>query len=72
MKSSDHYLKETIKRVIKLMENKLGGKIMKELAALGTKTYGYLSDNIDTDQKVKGRKKSVIKRKFKFQDYKTF
>ena len=52
------------------MKNELGGQIIKEFAGLGTKTYSYLKDNIDEDKKPKGRKKFVIKRKLKFEDYK--
>ena len=43
---------------------------MKEFAGLRAKTYSYLKDNNDEDKKAKGKQKSVIKRKLKFQDYK--
>ena len=64
------------KNVIGLMEDELGGKIMTEFAALRPKTYSYLTDDGNTDsgthviKKSKGRKKCVIKRIFKFNDYK--
>ena len=53
-----------------LMEDKLGGQIMKEFVGLRAKTYSYLKDNNDEDKKAKGTKKCVIKRKLKFEDYK--
>ena len=34
LKQADHYLKEKIKKVIALMKDELGGKIMKELVIL--------------------------------------
>ena len=59
------------KKVIGLMKDELGGKIMKESSALREKkTYIYSTDNNDKDRKAKGTKKCVIKRKFKFEDYK--
>ena len=45
------------------MKDELGGHIMKDFAVLRTKTYRYL--------KAKGTKKCVIRRKLKFQDYKS-
>ena len=53
-----------------LMEDKLGGQIMKEFVGLRAKTYSYLKENNDEDKKAKGTKKYVIKRKSLFQDYK--
>ena len=52
------------------MKNELGGKIMREFAALKPKTYSYLMDDGNSDKKAKGTKKCVIKRMFKFNDYK--
>ena len=57
-------------KVIGLMKNELGGQIMKEFVGLRAKTNLYLKGNNDEDKKAKGTKKCVIKRKFKFQDYK--
>ena len=34
LKQADHYLKEKIKKVIALMKDELGGKVMKELVIL--------------------------------------
>ena len=58
------------RKVIGLMKDELGGKIMKEFVGLRAKTYSYLKDNNDEDKKTKGTKSCVIKRKLKFQDYK--
>ena len=43
---------------------------MNKFVGLRVKTYSYLKDKNDKDKKAKGRKKCVIKRKLKFQDYK--
>ena len=50
------------KKVIGLMKDELGGKIMTEFAALRPKTYSYLMDDGNSDKKAKGTKKRVIKR----------
>ena len=59
-----------IKKVIGLMKDELGGKIMTEFVALKPKTYSYLTDDCEEDKKAKGTKKCVIKRRLKFNDYK--
>ena len=44
---------------------------MKDFVRWRTKTYSYLKENNDDeDKKVKGTRKCVIKRKLKFEDYK--
>ena len=58
------------KKVIGLMKDELGGKIMTEVVALRPKTYSYLMDDGWSDKKGKGTKKCVIKRRLKFNDYK--
>ena len=58
------------KKVIGLMKDELGEKIMTEFVALRPKTYSYLMDNGNSDKKAKGTKKWVIKRRLKFNDYK--
>ena len=58
------------KKVIRLMKDELGGKIMTEFVALRPKTYSYLTDDCEEDKKAKGTKKCVIKRRLKFNDYK--
>ena len=57
------------KKVIGLMKDELGEKIMKKFVGLRAKTYSYLTDDGSEDKKAKGTKKCVIKRKLKFQDY---
>ena len=47
------------KKVIGLMKDELGGKIMTELAAFKPKTYSYLMDDDNSDKKAKGTKKGV-------------
>ena len=61
---------EKNKKVIGLMRDELGGKIMTEFVALRPKTYSYLTDDCEEDKKAKGTKKCVIKRRFKFSNYK--
>ena len=61
-KETEHYLKEKNKKVIELMKDELGGKIMKEFVGLRTKTYIYLKDNNDEEKKVKGTKNFIIKK----------
>ena len=56
--------------MIGLTKDELGGTIMTEFAALRSKTYSYLMDGGNSDKKAKGTKKSVIKRKLKFDYYK--
>ena len=57
------------KKVIGLMKDELGEKIMTEFVVLRPKTYSYLMDDGGGDKKVKGTKKFVIKRRLKFNDY---
>ena len=58
------------KKVIGLMKDELGGKIITEFVTLRPKTYSYLTDDCKEDKKVKGTKNCVIKRMIKFNDYK--
>ena len=57
------------KKVIGLMKDELGGRLITEFVALRPKTYSYLTDNCKEDKKAKGTKKCVIKRMIKFDDY---
>ena len=57
------------KKVIGLMKDELGGRIITEFVALRPKTYSYLTDDFKEDKKAKGTKKCVIKRMIKFDDY---
>ena len=58
------------KKVIGLMKDELGRKIMIEFVGLRVKTYSYLIDDDSEDKKAKGSKKYVIKIKIKFENYK--
>ena len=58
------------KKVIGLMKDELGGKIMTEFSFLKPKTYSYLRDDCKKDKKANGTKKCVIKRRLEFNDYK--
>ena len=58
------------KKGIGLMKDELGGKIITEFVTLRPKTYSYSTDDGTEDKKAKGRKKCVIKRMIKFNDYK--
>ena len=59
------------KKVIGLMKDELGGKTMIKFVGLRTKTYSYLIDDGREDKKAKDTKKCVIKRKLKFENYKS-
>ena len=58
------------KKIIGLMKDELGGKIITEFATLRPKTYSYLTDDGKEDKKAKGTKKCIIKKMIKFNDYK--
>ena len=58
------------KKVIGLMKDELGGKIITEFVTLRPKTYSYLTDDYKENKKAKGTKKCVMKRIIKFNDYK--
>ena len=58
------------KKVIGLMKDELGGKIITEFITLRPKTYSYLTDDGKEDKKAKGTKKCAIKKMIKFNDYK--
>ena len=58
------------KKVVGLMKDELGGKIITEFVTLRPKTYSYLTDNGKEDTKAKGTKKCVIKKTIKFNVYK--
>ena len=56
------------KSVIELMNNELGEKVMTKFVGLRAKTFSCLIDDSKEDKKAKGRKKSVIQRKLKFEN----
>ena len=52
------------------MKDELGGRIVKKFVGLRAKTYSYLNDNNDEDNKPKDIENCVIKGKLNFIDYK--
>ena len=62
--------KGKIKKVIGLMKDELGRKIITKFVELRAETYGYLTDDGSEDEKAKSTEKCVIKRKLKFKNYK--
>ena len=58
------------RKVPGLFKDELGGKIMVEVVALRPKLYAYLMDDGSDHKKAKGTKKSVIKQKLMFENYK--
>ena len=58
------------KKIIGLMKDELGAKIITEFVTLRPKTYSFLTDDGKEDKKAKGTKKCVIKKMIKFNDYK--
>ena len=59
------------KKVIGLMKDELGGKIMTEFVALRPRLYSYEKLDGSEDKKCKGIKKCVVKKTLTFEDYKT-
>ena len=67
-----HYPSEKIKKVIGLMKDELGGKIMTEFVALRAKMYAYRKIDKEVEEKrCKGTKKCVVSEGLTFDDYKT-
>ena len=60
---------EKNKKVIGLMKDELGGKIMKEFISLRPKMYSYRVEESEP-KKCKGIKKCVVKKTITFKDYK--
>ena len=58
------------KKIIGLMKDELGGKIITEFVTLTPESYSYLTDDGKEDKNAKGTKKCVIKKMIKFNDYK--
>ena len=58
------------KKIIGLMKDELGGKIITEFVTLRPKTYSFLTDDGKEDKKAKGTKKFIIKKIIKINDYK--
>ena len=59
------------KKVIGLMKDELGGKIMTEFMALRPKLYSYKKLDGSENKKCKGIKKCIEKKTLTFEDYKT-
>ena len=60
------------KKVIGMMKDELGGKIMKAFIGLRPKFYSYLTEDGKLDTKVKGTKECVIKICIMFDNYEKF
>ena len=58
------------KKVIGLMKDELGGKIMTEFVALRAKVYAYKKLEGGEDKRCKGTKKCVVAENLTFEDYK--
>ena len=58
------------KKVIGLMKDELGGKIMIKFVALRPKSYAYIELDDKEDKKCKGIKKCVVEKTLDFDDYK--
>ena len=58
------------KKVIGLMKDELGGKIITEFVTLRPKTYSFLTDDGKEDKKAKGTKKCIIEKMIQFNNYK--
>ena len=57
------------KKVIGLMKDELGGKVMGEFVTLGPKMYAYKVGNSES-KRCKGIKKCVVRKTISFKDYK--
>ena len=57
------------KKVIGLMKDQLGEKLITKFVTLRPKTYSFVTDGKE-DKKAKGKKKCIIKKMIKFNDYK--
>ena len=58
------------KKIIGLMKDEIGGRIITEFVTLRPKTYSFLTDDGKEYKKAKGIKICVIKNKIKLNDYK--
>ena len=66
----DRPLPKRNKKVTGLMKYELGDKIMTTFVGLRAETYSYLTDDSSEDKRAKDKKKCVIKRNLKFENYK--
>ena len=58
------------KKVIGMMKDEAGGKIIEEFVGLRAKLYSYKMFEGEEEKKCKGIKKSVVKNNISFEDYK--
>ena len=58
------------KKIIGLMKDELGGKIITEFVTLRPKTSSFVTDDGKEYKKTKGTKKCIMKKMIKFNDYK--
>ena len=67
-----HYIayRKKNEKVIGLMKDEFGGKVMTKFIGLKAKSYSHLIDDSSQDKKARITKKCAIKRKFKFEKYK--
>ena len=65
LNQTGHFLKEKIKKRIRLMKDKLGRKVMKKFVRLSAKRYSYLKENNNEVKKAKSRNRCFMKRKLK-------
>ena len=68
--TSNYEVNRPLPKVIGLIKDELGGKIIAEFVTLRPKTYSDLTDDGKEDKKAEGTKKCVIKKMIKFNDYK--
>ena len=59
-----------MKKIIGLIKDELGGKVITKFVTLRPKTYSFFTDDGKENKKAKGTKKCVIKKKIKFNYYK--
>ena len=57
------------KKVIGLIKDELGGKIMKKFVGFRAKTYIYLRNDGSKDKNAKDKTKCVMKRKLTLEDF---
>ena len=60
------------KKIIGLMKDEVGEKIITEFFTLRPKTYSFLTDDGKEDKKAKVTKKCITKKMIKFNDYKKY